>query len=72
VQKLIFDRRLAYGSNDLAAPPFIQQLREFAISMGELLHSGDVHRKLVVVKGSDLILGHYESPSRIDTNACCT
>jgi hypothetical protein len=50
VLKLVVVRCIAYRGNDLAAPAFIQQFREFAISVGQLLHSGDVHRKLRVGK----------------------
>jgi hypothetical protein len=36
----------------------------------DLLRPADVHRKLIVVKGSNLILGHQEPLAKQIPNAC--
>ena len=46
----------------------MQQFSEVSIGRSDLLNSADVHRKFVVVKSGDLILGHQDFlPSRSRT-----
>src|SRR5229473_249 len=61
-------RCLAHHSKDLATAALMQQFSEVSIGRSDLLNPADVHRKFVVVKSGDLILGHQDFlPSRSRT-----
>ena len=47
-------------SINLATTALMQQFSEFSIGRSDLLNSTDLHIKFVVVKISDLLLGHQE------------
>jgi hypothetical protein len=57
---LIVVHCLAGRGKDLAAAALMQQFCKLSVGRIDLLNLADVHRKLVVGKIGDLILGHQE------------